>query len=182
MARAEPIEAHPPLRPFAAMASASPAFPHAGARHRWNTVLSPIVQGYAQDALRGVDAEHGTVQRRSENRCGGHAATETAYLVSDWRIRPSAGRATVNHRYRLPPAMYVEVGCANLEKENLTLPQPAEPIFAAARYDRHREDLFPRASGDRWRSPSALQAGTVPVHAGQQFTRRHILSTLGFRS
>ncbi len=90
MARAEPIDVYPLLRPFA-IGICILLFPTL-VLGTLNNILSPIVQGTHKDARRADDG-YGTVpEPKGGTGKGGHAPqSETAYLVSDEEFDRSAG-------------------------------------------------------------------------------------------
>ena len=123
MARAEPIDVYPLLRPFA-IGICILLFPTLvlGTLH---TVLSPIVQG-THMMLEGLKD---VLEREAKLR-----NPETAYLVSDEefdRQLDELGWSTIDTASRL--GMYVEVGMYNLEKKiRDAFRSLLELIFAAA--------------------------------------------------
>ena len=122
MARAEPIDVYPLLRPFA-IGICILLFPTL-VLGTLNTVLSPIVQG-THKMLEGqtLDMERYRAQKEELEKEAMLRNPETAYLVSDEefdRQLDELGWSTVDTASRL--GMYVEVGMNNL----------LELIFAAA--------------------------------------------------
>ena len=133
MARAEPIDVYPLLRPFA-IGICILLFPTL-VLGTLNTVLSPIVQG-AHKMLEGqtLDMEQYRAQKEELEREAMLRNPETAYLVSDEefdRQLDELGWSTVDTASRL--GMYVEVGMYNLEKKiRDAFRSLLELIFAAA--------------------------------------------------
>ena len=133
MARAEPIDVYPLLRPFA-IGICILLFPTL-VLGTLNTVLSPIVQG-THKMLEGqtLDMERYRAQKEELEKEAMLRNPETAYLVSDEefdRQLDELGWSTVDTASRL--GMYVEVGMYNLEKKiRDTFRSLLELIFAAA--------------------------------------------------
>ena len=134
MARAEPIDVYPLLRPFA-IGICILLFPTL-VLGTLNNILSPIVQGTHEDARRADDG-YGTVpdpKGGTGKRRPCSANPETAYLVSDEefdRQLDELGWSTIDTASRL--GMYVEVGMYNLEKKiRDAFRSLLELIFAAA--------------------------------------------------
>ena len=133
MARAEPIDVYPLLRPFA-IGICILLFPTL-VLGTLNTVLSPIVQG-THKMLEGqtLDMEQYRAQKEELEREAMLRNPETAYLVSDEefdRQLDELGWATIDTASRL--GMYVEVGMYNLEKKiRDAFRSLLELIFAAA--------------------------------------------------
>ena len=116
MARAEPIDVYPLLRPFA-IGICILLFPTL-VLGTLNSVLSPIVQG-THMMLEGqtMDMEQYRTQKEELEREAMMRNPETAYLVSDEefdRQIDERGWSPADTAYRL--GMYVEVGMYNLEK------------------------------------------------------------------
>ena len=128
MARAEPIDVYPLLRPFA-IGICILLFPTL-VLGTLNTVLSPIVQG----THKTLDMERYRAQKEELEKEAMLRNPETAYLVSDEefdRQLDELGWSTVDTASRL--GMYVEVGMYNLEKKiRDTFRSLLELIFAAA--------------------------------------------------
>ena len=128
MARAEPIDVYPLLRPFA-IGICILLFPTL-VLGTLNTVLSPIVQG----THKMLDMERYRAQKEELEKEAMLRNPETAYLVSDEefdRQLDELGWSTVDTASRL--GMYVEVGMYNLEKKiRDTFRSLLELIFAAA--------------------------------------------------
>ena len=133
MARAEPIDVYPLLRPFA-IGICILLFPTL-VLGTLNTVLSPIVQG-THKMLEGqtLDMEQYRAQKEELEREAMLRNPETAYLVSDEefdRQLDELGWSTIDTASRL--GMYVEVGMYNLEKKiRDAFRSLLELIFAAA--------------------------------------------------
>ena len=133
LARAEPIDVYPLLRPFA-IGICIMLFPTL-VLGTMNTVLSPIVQG-THKMLEGqtLDMERYRAQKEELEKEAMLRNPETAYLVSDEefdRQLDELGWSTVDTASRL--GMYVEVGMYNLEKKiRDTFRSLLELIFAAA--------------------------------------------------
>ena len=133
MARAEPIDVYPLLRPFA-IGICILLFPTL-VLGTLNTVLSPIVQG-THKMLEGqtMDMQQYREQKDRLEREAMLRNPETAYLVSDEefdRQLDELGWSTIDTASRL--GMYVEVGMYNLEKKiRDAFRSLLELIFAAA--------------------------------------------------
>ena len=173
MARAEPIDVYPLLRPFA-IGICILLFPTL-VLGTLNTVLSPIVQG-THKMLEGqtLDMEQYRAQKEELEREAMLRNPETAYLVSDEefdRQLDELGWSTIDTASRL--GMYVEVGMYNLEKKiRDAFRSLLELIFAA---DRYREDLFPcRALHSGTGGVRLQRMGRFPVHARAVVHEVHI--------
>lgn len=133
MARAEPIDVYPLLRPFA-IGICILLFPTL-VLGTLNNVLSPIVQG-THKMLQGqtMDMEQYRSQKEELEREAMLRNPETAYLVSDEefdRQLDELGWSPADAATRL--GMYVEVGMYNLEKSiRDAFRSLLELIFAAA--------------------------------------------------
>ena len=133
MARAEPIDVYPLLRPFA-IGICILLFPTL-VLGTLNTVLSPIVQG-THKMLEGqtLDMERYRVQKEELEKEAMLRNPETAHLVSDEefdRQIDELGWSPADAAHRL--GMYVEVGMYNLEKKiRDAFRSLLELIFAAA--------------------------------------------------
>ena len=133
MARAEPIDVYPLLRPFA-IGICILLFPTL-ILGTLNTVLSPIVQG-THKMLEGqtLDMERYRVQKEELEKEAMLRNPETAHLVSDEefdRQIDELGWSPADAAHRL--GMYVEVGMYNLEKKiRDAFRSLLELIFAAA--------------------------------------------------
>ncbi len=181
MARAEPIDVYPLLRPFA-IGICILLFPTL-VLGTLNTVLSPIVQG-THKMLEGqtLDMEQYRAQKEELEREAMLRNPETAYLVSDEefdRQLDELGWSTIDTASRL--GMYVEVGMYNLEKKiRDALPQPAgTDIRGGIAADRHREDLFPGRALHTGTGCVRLQRmGRFPVHARAVVHEVHIRLSL----
>ena len=117
MARAEPIDVYPLLRPFA-IGICILLFPTL-VLGTLNNILSPIVQG-THKMLEGqtMDMEQYRIQKEELEKEAMLRNPETAYLVSDEefdRQLDELGWSTIDTASRL--GMYVEVGMYNLEKK-----------------------------------------------------------------
>ena len=184
MARAEPIDVYPLLRPFA-IGICILLFPTL-VLGTLNTVLSPIVQG-THKMLEGqtLDMEQYRAQKEELEREAMLRNPETAYLVSDEefdRQLDELGWSTIDTASRL--GMYVEVGMYNLEKKiRDAFRSLLELIFAAASLLIDTVRAFSLSCSpfwDRWRSPSAY--GTVSSPRSGSGSRGTYPSTFGFRS
>lgn len=133
MARAEPIDVYPLLRPFA-IGICILLFPTL-VLGTLNNILSPIVQG-THKMLEGqtMDMEQYRIQKEELEKEAMLRNPETAYLVSDEefdRQLDELGWSTIDTASRL--GMYVEVGMYNLEKKiRDAFRSLLELIFAAA--------------------------------------------------
>ena len=133
MARAEPIDVYPLLRPFA-IGICILLFPTL-VLGTLNNILSPIVQG-THKMLEGqtMDMEQYRNQKEELEKEAMLRNPETAYLVSDEefdRQLDELGWSTIDTASRL--GMYVEVGMYNLEKKiRDAFRSLLELIFAAA--------------------------------------------------
>ena len=133
MARAEPVDVYPLLRPFA-IGICILLFPTL-VLGTLNSVLSPIVQG-THKMLEGqtLDMEQYRAQKEELEREAMLRNPETAHLVSDEefdRQLDELGWSVVDTASRL--GMYVEVGMYNLEKKiRDAFRSLLELIFAAA--------------------------------------------------
>lgn len=133
MARAEPIDVYPLLRPFA-IGICILLFPTL-VLGTLNNILSPIVQG-THKMLEGqtMDMEQYRTQKEELEKEAMLRNPETAYLVSDEefdRQLDELGWSTIDTASRL--GMYVEVGMYNLEKKiRDAFRSLLELIFAAA--------------------------------------------------
>lgn len=176
MARAEPIDVYPLLRPFA-IGICILLFPTL-VLGTLNTVLSPIVQG-THKMLEGqtLDMEQYRARRRNWKEAM-LRNPETAYLVSDEefdRQLDELGWSTIDTASRL--GMYVEVGMYNLEKKirdafRSLLELDIRGGIAA---DRYREDLFPcRALHSGTGGVRLQRMGRFPVHARAVVHEVHI--------
>lgn len=167
MARAEPIDVYPLLRPFA-IGICILLFPTL-VLGTLNTVLSPIVQG-THKMLEGqtLDMERYRAQKEELEKEAMLRNPETAYLVSDEefdRQLDELGWSTVDTASRL--GMYVEVGMYNLEKKiRDTFRSLLELIFAAASLliDTVRTFFSGRALHSGTGSVRLQRMGRFPVH------------------
>ena len=176
MARAEPIDVYPLLRPFA-IGICILLFPTL-VLGTLNTVLSPIVQG-THKMLEGqtLDMEQYRAQKEELEREAMLRNPETAYLVSDEefdRQLDELGWSTIDTASRL--GMYVEVGMYNLEKKiRDAFRSLLELIFAAASLLIDTEDLFPcRALHSGTGGVRLQRMGRFPVHARAVVHEVHI--------
>lgn len=168
MARAEPIDVYPLLRPFA-IGICILLFPTL-VLGTLNNILSPIVQG-THKMLEGqtMDMEQYRIQKEELEKEAMLRNPETAYLVSDEefdRQLDELGWSTIDTASRL--GMYVEVGMYNLEKKiRDAFRSLLELIFAAASLliDTVRT-FFPGRTLDTGTGSVRLQCmGWIPVHA-----------------
>lgn len=167
MARAEPIDVYPLLRPFA-IGICILLFPTL-VLGTLNNILSPIVQG-THKMLEGqtMDMEQYRIQKEELEKEAMLRNPETAYLVSDEefdRQLDELGWSTIDTASRL--GMYVEVGMYNLEKKiRDAFRSLLGDIRSGIAADRHREDFFPGRTLDTGTGSVRLQCmGRIPVHA-----------------
>lgn len=177
LARAEPIDVYPLLRPFA-IGICIMLFPTL-VLGTMNTVLSPIVQG-THRMLEGqtMDMHQYREQKDRLEREAMLRNPETAYLVSDEefdRQLDELGWSTDAMAIRM--GMYMEVGMYNLESISVTPFAVCWNCFChRIPADRYGKDLFPGGIVHPWSHCLCLQCvGRFPVHA------QPVVHTLHFR-